>query len=287
VGFSIDLAVAVVRGAVFVASLQAAGAALFSLLFARYIGTAARPVRQLALWSAGLALILIILRSALEPARMAGTLGGVFDPFLRSLFWESDVSAAQLTRLGGAALVLVSTWLEGRFFKLSVVVGVLLIVLSFPLMGHTRSHDSNGMLGALLFLHVFVVAFWFGALLPLLLCTRVGPGPALGELLSAFSSLAVKLVPLLLVAGFVLAWVLLGTISALLSTYALLLLVKLAAALVLLLLAAANKNRLSPAVAAGDGNALLALRRSISAEIGVVLLIFAATATMTTLYSPD
>ena len=285
-GSGIDLAVALVRGVVFIMSLQAAGAALFALLFARHIGASATSIRRLTLWSAGFALLLIIVRSALEPARMAGALSGVFDPFLRSLFWESDVSAAQLARLGGATLILISIWFEGWISKAAAILGIVLVVLSFPLMGHTRSHDGNGILGALVAVHVFVGAFWFGALVPLLLCMRHGAGPELGELLGAFSRLAVRLVPMLLGAGLVLAWVLLGTVSALFSVYSLLLLAKLTAVLVLLLLAAANKHKLSPAVAAGDAEAMLALRRSILAEIGIMILIFAATAAMTTLYSP-
>ena len=210
----------------------------------------------------------------------------MFDPFLRSLFWESDVSSAQLARLGGATLILVSLWFQRRLAAVSAVLGIALIVLSFPLMGHTRSHDGSAVLGALLAVHIFVAAFWFGALVPLLLCMRHGAGPALGALLGAFSRLAVRLVPLLLGAGVVLAWVLLGSLSALLSTYALFLLIKLTAAVVLLLLAASNKHKLSPAVAAGEDAALLALRRSIAAELVLMILIFAATAAMTTLYSP-
>lgn len=285
-GSSIDVAVALVRGAIFVTSLQAAGAALFSLLFVRYAGASAASIRKFTLWSASLLLLAVVVRSALEPARMAGAYGGVFDPFLRSLFWESDVSSAQLARLGGAILILGSVWFQRRLSLVSAVPGIALIVLSFTLMGHTRSHDGSAVLGALLAVHIFVAAFWFGALVPLLLCMRHGAGPALGELLRAFSRLAVRLVPLLLGAGLVLAWVLLGSVSALLSTYALLLLTKLSLALVLLLLAAANKHRLSPAVAAGDGAAMLALRRSIAAELGLMVLILAATAAMTTLFSP-
>lgn len=285
-GSSIDLAVVVFRGAIFVATLQAAGAALFLLLFARYAGPSAAAVQRLTLWSAGVALLLILARSALEPARMAGTLDGVADPFLRSLFWESDVSSAQLARLGGAASILFSVWLRHRLSMAAAVLGIALIVLSYPLMGHTRSHDGGALLGALLGVHIFVGAFWFGALVPLLICIRYGDGPMLGELLAAFSRLAVRLVPLLLGAGLALAWVLLGSVSALLSTYALLLLAKLTGVLGLLLLAAANKHKLSPAVAAGDGAAMRSLRRSISAELALMVAILAATAAMTTLYSP-
>ncbi|NIW25234.1 MAG: hypothetical protein GWN29_12050, partial [Gammaproteobacteria bacterium] len=208
-------------------------------------------------------------------------------PFLRSLFWESDVSSAQLARLVGATLILISVSLRDRLSIASAVLGIGLIVLSFPLMGHTRSHNGSVLLGALLAVHLFVAVFWFGSLVPLLLCLRHGTAPALGELLGAFSHLAVRLVPLLFGAGLVLAWVLLGSLSALLSTYALLLLLKLTAAVVLLLLAATNKHKLSPAVAAGDSGAMHALRRSIAAELALMILILAATATMTTLYSPS
>ena len=285
-GLEIDLAVALVRGAIFVTSLQAAGAAVFSLLLARHLGQSLPSVRRLTLWSAGLALLLICGRSALEPARMAGDLGGIFDPFLRALFWESDVSSAQLARLGGVVLIAASVWLPRLFSKSAACIGIMLVVMSFPLMGHTRAHEGGTVLGLLLAVHIFVASFWFGALVPLLFCTRQGGGPALGELLGAFSRLAVRLVPLLFGAGLALAWVLLGSVSALLSTYALLLLGKLTAAVALLLLAATNKHKLSPAVAAGDTGALRALRRSIAAEIALMVSVFAATAAMTTLYSP-
>jgi putative copper export protein len=55
----------------------------------------------------------------------------------------------------------------------------------------------------------------------------------------------------------------------------------------LMALAAWNKWRLTPALAAGDARAALALQRSISAEIILIAVVLSLTATLTTLYSPD
>jgi putative copper export protein len=65
--------------------------------------------------------------------------------------------------------------------------------------------------------------------------------------------------------------------------YGWLLLLKIAGFALLMALASANRWRLGPAVARG---ATLAFKRSLAAEYGLIVAVLAATATMTSLYSP-
>jgi putative copper export protein len=286
-GAAIDIAVALIRAAVFVASMQAAGAALFLLLFRRHLSSIDRSIRRLVACTAAFAALMIAARSVLEPARMAGALAGISDPFLISLFWGSDVSIAQLTRLAGVIVLLGSVRSRQAWSRAIWVLAIALVVGSFTLMGHTRAHTGSAVLGSLLAIHLAGVAFWFGSLLPLLLLLRHGTRETLGSAISGFSHLAVWLVPVLLAAGAAMAWILLGSFDALTTPYGMLLLAKLAGFTGLLALAAVNRFRFTPAIVAGVPGASTRMRTTILTEIGLMMGVFIATAFMTTLYSPN
>lgn len=70
------------------------------------------------------------------------------------------------------------------------------------------------------------------------------------------------------------------------SPYAQVLVVKLAFAASVLGLAAYNKFRLTPDLGAEDGRAIVSLRRSMTAEISLIIGVLATTATLTTYTSP-
>jgi putative copper resistance protein D len=286
VGAAIDSAVALVRAAVFFASLQAAGAALFLLLFEPWLGAVAVRIRSIVRVAGIAALMLVALRAALEPARMAGSFAGFIDPFLQTLFWSSNVGTAQLVRAAGLVLLVASAGSRYRRARAIWIAGVVLVVASFAFMGHTRAADGRA-LGGLLVVHLGAVAFWYGALLPLWLMLRDAPYEDVHGVLLAFSRLAIATVPLLLVAGAVIAWQLLGSFAALTTPYGTLLLVQCLGFAVLVGLAAVNRLRLTPAMVAGKSGASAALRATIAVEVGVMVVIFTATAWMTTLYSPE
>jgi len=91
----------------------------------------------------------------------------------------------------------------------------------------------------------------------------------------------------LLVAGFVLLWIMLKTPFALLdSDYGRAVTVKLLFVAGLLGLAAVNKLVLTPALARGDISALSRLRNSITTEIAMAGLVLVVTAMFTTIVGP-
>src|SRR5690606_30516868 len=99
-----------------------------------------------------------------------------------------------------------------------------------------------------------------------------------------FSIAAVWLVPLILVAGLAMAWVLLPGLASFATPYGALLLAKIAGFAALMALAAANKWRWGPMIAAGRTDALPAFRRSVLAEWALIAGVVSVTAVMTGLF---
>ena len=169
-------------------------------------------------------------------------------------------------------------------------VGGLLALWSFAQIGHVP--DAGPVwLEALLVVHLAAAAFWVGILSPLLRRLAGDPGElaAAAGLGGRFGRIATVTVPVLIAAGIVMAWRLLGDVSALATTgYGLTLLAKIAAVAILLGAAAHNKLRFVPAMRQGEPAAAARLRRSIAIEWLAVCAILLVTATLTTVqYPPD
>ena len=167
------------------------------------------------------------------------------------------------------------------------VVGATLAVVAFTLTGHTSVSPERWFLIVALALHVLVAAFWLGALLPLYVATRREAAAAAAKVVAAFSAAATWIVPGILLAGAVLAAGLIPSFATFARPYGLLLLAKIGGFALLMALAALNKWRLAPALALGAPHAGAALRRSIGAEYALIVCVLAATAAMTSFFSPD
>jgi copper transport protein len=172
-----------------------------------------------------------------------------------------------------ALLALSNTWCA-RALAIIAFVGV---GLSLAMTGHAATAPPELLTRPAIFLHGLGVAFWIGALAPLVALLSKSPAAAL-PVLNRFSRIAVPVVGVLALTGLALAIVQLETPSALVETrYGLILSIKLALVLVLLALAGLNRFRLTPALA-GDRRAAPALKRSILLECAIALGIFAVVA---------
>ena len=92
--------------------------------------------------------------------------------------------------------------------------------------------------------------------------------------------------PLLALAGVLLALTLLPDLAALRRPYGLLLCSKVALFAVLLTLAGFNRLRVTPALVRGESSAPVRLRGTLTAEYLLLALVLIVTATMTGFYSP-
>lgn len=276
----IDALSIVLRSLSFIAIFQAAGMAMFLALFGRSIGdgTAASLTRA-ARVAAAVGLVLVVAHFSLEPARMSGSLAGLQDRSLWELVLGTSSATALIWRLAGLAVLTVARPLA--------LIGAAMVLASFTQTGHTTVFSPRLLLASLLFVHVAIVAFWFGALLPLAVVARRESAPSAVQIVERFSRIAVWWVPCLLGVGLLLAALLSGSWQALQSPYARLLTVKIALFASLLILAALNRSRFGPALARGDAGSRRAFSRTLVVEFVLIAAALSATATLTTLYSPE
>jgi copper transport protein len=196
--------------------------------------------------------------------------------------WTSAVS----TSLGPSLLIAVAAMVVARLAWRSppttigrVLTGLAMagVGLSLATSGHAATASPQWLTRPSLFLHGVGVAFWVGALVPLA-AMAWQRNEALPRALKGFSSLAVWVVGMLMLAGLVLAIVQLERLSALVETsYGIILSVKLLLVAGLLALAALNRFRLTPA-AVRDGRDTRPLVYSILAECALVVGILAVVA---------
>ena len=160
--------------------------------------------------------------------------------------------------------------------RVLTLAGMTLVGLALALSGHASNAMPQALTRPSVFVHVVCVAFWIGALLPLVASLRDGDGRAL----TRFTRLIPYPLAALLLSGAILTVVQLDRIDALWTTrYGAVLSCKLAAVAALLALAVANRYRLASRYQAqGGAAAARPLARSIAAEVGIAVAIFALVA---------
>jgi putative copper resistance protein D len=282
-----DIVSVILRALSFVLLFQAAGVAIFVALFARRLATSGGEVRRLGQAAALAAFVLVAAHYALEAARMAGEMSGMWNPTLQGMAWNSPARAALICRLLGLLLIAVGLQRASHRSTIVAVGGAMLTTMAFTLTGHTSADAHRGALAAVLMLHLLVVAFWFGALWPLYLGSlRETPAKA-ADIIERFTAVATWLVPVILFAGIVMAVLLLPNISALSQPYGELLIAKVVGFAVLMGLAAVNKWRLGPALVSGTAQSGRRFRRSVAIEHVLIAAVLTITAVMTSFFSPD
>ncbi|WP_018174854.1 MULTISPECIES: copper resistance D family protein [unclassified Thioalkalivibrio] len=285
------VAMILVAAGFYAGALLAAGAVLFRLAFPDLPDPERRAASRTGAIAAWAAIVLAVIEWPLQAGYLGGGNGAAaVDPMLLGMVFEGAQGTQLILAVSGLLLVqailLDARRLPGLGHGLSLG-GVLLVMLAFVQVGHTVD-EPRWLLGGLLVLHLLAAAFWIGSLWPLY---RLAGHPAGGadavRILDRFGRVAVFGVGLLVLAGVVLAALLLGGVTPLLTTgYGQFLIGKVLIVALLLLLAASNKWRLVPAFERGEPRAPQRLRRSIAMEIGLVGLVLLVTAILTTVSSP-
>jgi putative copper export protein len=270
-----------------VAMWQAAGMALFAALFHKQLHASMPRVRHVGLYSALSAILLVVAHHAMEAARRSGEFSSLWDLALQKEVLCSSVGIANVVRV--TALGLVATGFMGSTAKRTLIamLGVLALPAAFLLTGHTSVHPQRWILAPLLAVHLLVVTFWFGALPVLLLATYRESAASVVALTASFTAVATWLVPLIALAGIVMALILLPDLNALRQPYGQLLLAKLGGFIALMALAVLNKWRLGPRIGTGGLSAMAAFRWSLVAEYFLIAGVLVVTATLTSLFSPE
>ncbi|PSL14537.1 copper resistance D family protein [Shimia abyssi] len=257
------------------------GLVIIRAVFADLVSPISDRMRVQAVLLAGLALAASVLGFMLRGAALTGGADGMTDPEILGLLWQTPVGDVLVYRMAGAVLIIIGVFipLSGQWI---VLAGGLITLWTFAQIGHVPELETTGV-RVLLLLHLLGIAFWIGVLGPLRALSRrpehIASAATLGH---RFGQAASVIVPGLILAGLLMAWLLLGDLRALVATgYGQTLLIKLVLVGAILSLAAANKLRFVPAMQAGDDKAAHHLARSIEIETAVILLVLAATATLT------
>lgn len=275
------IAIVLASAALYACSLAAAGGAIFRLCFPVLPPDLLRGCSRMAAGLAAAALLLTGLRLSLQAGFLAGTgPAGMAEPDLLLFVVDGPAGLSAGLRSAGL-LLLIAMLLPGPLGAAGGAAGAVLTCLSFAFIGHSTG-EPRLLLAALLLLHLLAVSFWLGALLPLLRVAATLPTAAAGAAMIRFGRFAGWAVGGLLAAGLALGVLLVGSVTALLTSgYGQLLLLKLVLVAALLALAALNRLRLSPALARGEAAAGRHLRRSIAAEILLAAAVLLVTAALT------
>jgi putative copper export protein len=282
---AVDAISALVRGLSFVALFQAAGVVIFLALFGRRLAATSQRVRSLGFVSAIAAIVLVAAHYSLEAARMAGTLSGVFDGSLQQMVFESTMSTAWMWRTIGLVLIAGTIRRHDKVAAAISLIGAAAVIGGFMFVGHSAVDPDRAWLWPLLALHLVVVAFWFGSLLPLYAVSQTENATLAANVVDTFSRIAVWLVPAIFLAGLLMAILLIDRWATFGEGYGVSLLIKIGGFAALMGLAALNKWRYGPALA--QGNATAAFQRTVAVEYLLICAVLITTAVMTTLFSPE
>jgi len=263
----------------------ATGIAMVRLTFWSHVKPLDARLHRFSLSLAGVALTAAILSFLLRGAALTGDIAGMVDRDMLGLLWTTSVGDTFIYRLAGVILIIAGLYLPVIGAWVSLAGGVVAL-WSFSQIGHIPDLEQTG-IRLLLLLHLLGVSFWVGILAPLHWLAR---DPEYLEIAANlgdhFGVLASVIVTVLVVAGGLMAWLILGSLSLIFtSAYGLALVGKVTLVALLLGLAAANKLRFIPGMKAGKQQAANHLVRSIELEIIVITSVLVATATLTSVLS--
>lgn len=270
------LAAIATKFALYLGVLTSTGTVFVALLFQ------VANTRRFAVSFAMLGLFAAVIGFSLGGAALTGDVSGMTDPEMLGLLWSTPVGTAFACRLIGLVLLIIGLML-GRVGLWLSAIGGGLALWSFASVGHIPDRDMFWLNGLLL-IHLAAIALWIGILTPLKRLADLSTTEEAANLGDRFGHLAVAFVPILIFAGLLMSYVLVGSIAALIGTgYGQALIVKVAVFAVLLSLGALNKSHFVPKLMNGDAQAAQHLSRSILFEWGAVVIILFTTAILTSI----
>ncbi len=272
----------ILKALFYAASFGSVGSFLFSLHFAKHLTTEQQSYCNCLAYRSALAGVAISLLLILS---LAGNLGGdiasAVTPILLQLALESKSGVGYLVTIISFTGMLIAHRLRGYSNTVGLLVSSVAILFSFTMSGHSQL--GGFLTQSLLFIHLFGIAFWLGALLPFRwMCLQSDPHN-LSIVAHRFGVLATGYVGLLISVGLCYAYLLIGSISLIFTTlYGNVLLIKIVVVVALLSFAAFNKFKLVPTLQIQRRHAVRRFRRSVQVEIALAFIVLTASSLLTT-----
>ncbi len=255
------------------------------------LGAALDRSASLGLWATGIVALAVVLRLIAQSYAMHGP-ENVWNPvFVATMVARTVWGWGWLLQGAGVVVAAVGFMIARRGSRSGwpiATLGALMLALTPALSGHAASAPRLTVLAVLAdWLHVVGAGGWLGSLLMLLavgipVALRLDDaarGPAVADLVNAFSPTALVFAGLAASTGVFSAWLHLGTIPALWqTTYGQTLLVKLGILSVVVATGAYNWLRVKPAL--GNVEGAVRIRRSATIELAVGVLVLVVTAVL-------
>ncbi len=266
---------AMLRACVYVGTIASAGGVLFALSRPSITKDVSSTLGlQIRIGAAFLLLIEPLRILVFQLAISGGDLSAAFGPELRWMAFEMSPGQAAVVRTIAALALLIF----GLRSKVVALVAVIAMVSSYLIEGHTAAHDNRVFAASLLFVHLMIAHWWFGALIPLAALARSSHELNLANSIEKFSRIALWAVPILILIGATLVTILSQYKLDLANAYQQRFLLKLVGVLAILTIAARNKFTLTPLLERNARTGAPALRLSIMTEIAIAIMILLATA---------
>lgn len=266
--------------------LISAGGVLFSFVFGHLLKDSQQRLMEFLKTITMFSLVYVMIFQFVGGIKFLGSFEGFFDFEVQKMIFQSHLGVSKIMALMGLVSIAIALKLKQHGQLILGMIGITLVAVSFSYTGHTAENPFRFILSPLLILHILVVAFWFGSLIPLYIIVKYEDPVVSGNLIDNYSKKATLLVPLIFIAGLIIGVVLMKGANFFDHTYGLILLLKIVLFSVLMLIAALNKWRLGPALLrnapAASGNLQIALTIEFLFICAVVL----ATAVLTGYFSP-
>ena len=272
----------IIRTFVYIIALYSIGSILFKLHFQKYLNDEINFFcNKIIKNSAFLGFLISILAFISIAGNLGGELKSIFELELIELSFETIQGRSTLFLIVGFSLLSLSFFFPLFLFKIFNILGTILILTSFVVVGHSLSQGIFSQL--LVLIHIICISFWLGSFLPLRYMCTVKNYTNLYFIADNFGKYAVVYVGILILTGLTFSYILLGGILPLItSTYGNVLLIKLFIVSMILIIGAINKFKIVPEIKKDLTTGQIKLKNSINIEIISSVLVLFTTSILTT-----
>ncbi len=162
------------------------------------------------------------------------TLDDRFGQVLATFLTQTELGQAWLsTVLVAAAITVLCFAVRNQSVVVFLLIAAVAGLVPMALQGHSGNTASHDAATSAIWLHIVFAALWLGGLLTLTLVARTLDGAALHDAVSRYSTIALVSFIVVVTSGYVSAEIRVGTLANLVTTYGILVLVKIASLIIL------------------------------------------------------
>ena len=272
----------IIRTFIYLTALYSIGSVLFKVHFHKFFNEEINIYcKKIIRDSAFLGLIISILAFLSVAGNLGGEIQSIFEIDLIELSFETMQGKSHLLLIVGFSFLFFSYYFQRIFMNAFNIIGTVLILISFIVIGHSLSQGIYTQI--LLLIHLFCISYWLGSFLPFKYMCNIKNYENLYLVAHNFGIYATFYIGLLVITGLTFSYFLLGGILPIItSTYGNVLLFKLMLVSSILMIGAINKFRIVPNMKENLTLGQSKLKRSINIEFMLTLLILFLTSILTT-----